>query len=167
MGNATYRCIGDIQFVRAQEDIPAGTQIFMSYLPDKEYLHRRRFLVERLGGEMLTCPCLMCNDDALDGRPGVDDRGTFWMAFEKILEAGDGLLLGSLPYAENHLRVCKNHVKARSDYYDNRRVSGIKFELFQLYSRMVLSWIAIGNLMGESIQSYNYFFISLLLSDLS
>jgi hypothetical protein len=137
MNNAFWISLGDVLFVRATEDLPAGTQVLINYCSNAEYLDRHLALGRFLG--KAGCSCQLCEDDREDDEAAMTVR-------KDVLDSRLGRYYGQQALDANATRSAlsarianiKRDIAKVDASYSNRRVSNLRPGLFRLYLDLAL-----------------------------
>lgn len=129
--------MGDILFVRAIQDVPAHTQVFINYCGNAEYSDRHSVLSRFLGEA--GCLCGLCQDDREDGKAAMSVRKT---VVDTRLRRyyGEQALDGKASAAALEARISdiKDDIAKIVASYSSRRRSHLRPELFRLHLDLAL-----------------------------
>ncbi|KAI9339374.1 hypothetical protein BDR26DRAFT_803228, partial [Obelidium mucronatum] len=144
--NATWRNFGDVQVIRALNDIPAGTEISVSYVVDGEYLEREKNLVHFFPpGEQ--CSCELCVMDRAEGKTCLKNRSLILDDLEALPRIGPKSTRAQIAKRLEQIDKLIDKIKGT---YKSERPTSSRHEMYTLYQSKSFAYgnMAIENRLG-------------------
>ncbi|PRP86768.1 hypothetical protein PROFUN_02917 [Planoprotostelium fungivorum] len=117
--NAEWICFGDVQMIRATSDVPAGSEVYIRYVPADDYVSRTSNLEKYL--TPLTCNCPLCIEDRRDGQNNLKKRMDLISGEEKLFRVGQIDPSTSLKVIRQTITAVERHGRELKDTYQKHR----------------------------------------------